>query len=117
VKAAAALIATASWEHNLRQKIMEELRLVPLFPEKRLLSVGDAEPLRHLENLADFPLLVQNGVDDEIIPIEEIRDFRKKLSPLYTKKENVRFIEYYNIGHEATDEMIRNAIDWFDIYV
>jgi len=117
VKAASPIISTPCWEKNLRKKILHDLRLVSHFPDERLKGITQNDPVRLLKRLADFPLLIQNGVDDEVMPIEEIREFRKKLEPRYRKKELIEFIEYYNVGHEATDEMICRAAEWIRAHV
>ncbi|MBN1525066.1 MAG: dienelactone hydrolase family protein [Spirochaetales bacterium] len=117
VKVAMPIIGTPVWESNIKSKILEDLRFAPYFDNKKLKKIAREEPARFLDAIADFPLLVQNGVDDELMPIEDLRDFAGKAQLIYTKKECFAFHDYYDIGHEATDAMIETAIEWCKKYL
>jgi len=55
-----------------------------------------------------------NGVQDETVLIEGPRQLYEALQPLYQRQpERLTLIAYEGVGHEFTEEMRHEAVDWF----
>ncbi len=72
-----------------------------ILPEVRPLAVPPAQ-------LAGFPVLVQHGLYDQVLPIEYGRDTRGYLSTLPV---DLSYREY-PMGHQITDESLADAAAW-----
>ena len=66
-----------------------------------------------LEGVKDFPLLIQNGAQDPIIPIDEVRKMVTKARMNYSKPELLELIDYPEYGHDNPLIMYQKAIEWF----
>lgn len=112
IKAAAVYSATPCWSAVLRRMATASERVGDINPE--LISwVESIEPYHTIGRLRDFPLLMVNGVRDEIFPIQGVRDVFNELYPNYNDKERLVQLEYPQAGHFVTDEMLNPAIEWF----
>ena len=74
------------------------------------------EPLNFSSNLANFPLLMINGIKDEIIPINVVRKSFIKLQEDYIDKQKIKSIEY-DVGHTYTWEMLQETYKWIKEYI
>jgi predicted esterase len=57
---------------------------------------------------------MQYGVDDPIVPIEEVRLLFQKVQSQYTSPERILLVEYPHTGHETPPAMIERALAWFE---
>jgi len=70
-------------------------------------------PLEQYEKMSATALLIQNCIEDKIVPITGVRRLDSVLKPLYKKNpDQYRLIEYPVLGHEVTDEMLENVVLW-----
>ncbi|HEY0867223.1 MAG TPA: alpha/beta fold hydrolase [Fimbriimonas sp.] len=78
---------------------------------------GDPERIRamdpslHPERLAHCAVLIQNGLADEVVPIDEARKLFQKLS-LLLPPDRCRMIEYPGVGHEVPEAMVESSLRW-----
>jgi uncharacterized protein len=78
-------------------------------------------PLRNYTLMPPVALLVQNGSDDQIVPVEGVRKLNAELAKLYNDMpERYRYLEYDGVGHtehvpgnENPHVMRQMAMDWF----
>lgn len=78
-------------------------------------------PLRNYTQMPPVALLVQNGNDDQIVPIEGVRKLNAELIKLYNNMpERYHYLEYNGVGHTESVTGNENplvtrhmAIDWF----
>jgi len=75
------------------------------------------QPLNRFSAMKDIPMLILNGDVDPIIPIENVREFYKQLRELYTRKEDIKLIEYKETGHTDTIQMNMELAGWFKKYL
>jgi predicted esterase len=114
VKAAVPMVATPAWV-NLHHINPDAIK--GSFTEERLRWFEQHDPCCKLQQLRDFPLLMLNGVRDPQMPIADVRDSFVEIQKHYFDKNRVRLIEYAEVGHEVTSEMITEAIAWFKRYL
>ena len=63
-------------------------------------------------------ILIQVGGRDKHLDAGRVKQFYKSLLPHYAKMPHkLRFIEEKNVGHEFTDSMWQNIIEWFEQYL
>jgi phospholipase/carboxylesterase len=56
-------------------------------------------------------VLIQHGINDQVVPVEKGRETHKILTPLGFIED--RYHEYY-MGHEISSESLSDAVDWLD---
>jgi uncharacterized protein len=118
VRAAVALIAGAEpfWPLTMR-RVMQHY---PDFgvTEALVAHMERAHTTRpFLAGVIDFPLLMQYGQDDPIVPIEEVRRLVQQVKRRYTRPERIGFVEHAHTGHETPAEMLLLAGQWFEKYL
>ncbi|NLA13233.1 MAG: prolyl oligopeptidase family serine peptidase [Tissierellia bacterium] len=79
--------------------------------------VKELDPMNHLELLTDRPILLLHGDSDTSVPIESQNIFYNKLSYMYKNKERIRLIEYHNLNHFVTTNMMEESINWLGRYL
>jgi dienelactone hydrolase len=117
VKAAVPIIATPEWGKAIRRNVTGDPDYAKHFDEQKILRIEQRQPSNYLSALKDFPLLILNGELDEIMPIEDTRSFYQKARQNYTQQKLIQLIEYENIGHTPTFEMISDAVAWLRKYL
>ncbi|MCW5942742.1 MAG: alpha/beta fold hydrolase [Fimbriimonadaceae bacterium] len=68
---------------------------------------------RNPDRLSRCALLMQNGEDDEVLPIGQTRALVEALRPMVAP-DRLRFIAYPGVGHEVTPAMVDEAVTWFE---
>ncbi|MFA7412725.1 MAG: prolyl oligopeptidase family serine peptidase, partial [Tissierellaceae bacterium] len=112
LKAAVALNGAFAWHHaneilkaQMEILMTEELRSV----EGKLMGM---DPMKHLASLIDRPILMLNGASDTVVSPESQKLFFKEIRPLYGDKGRIKLIEYPNLGHFVTTNMMEDSIRW-----
>lgn len=80
-------------------------------------KVGVLDPLKNIELLKERPILMLHGDNDTSVPINSQRIFYEKAMPMYENKDRIRFIEYPNLNHFVTTNMMEETIIWFHKYI
>lgn len=75
------------------------------------------DPIKNMELLKDRPILLLHGEKDTSVPIKSQRFFFEKANPMFEKKDRIRFIEYPNLNHFVTTNMMEETIIWFHKYL
>lgn len=71
-------------------------------------------PLRHFARMPPTALLIQNGADDTIVPVEGVRKLDALLRPLYRDHpERYEYGEYAGVGHNDAG-MRATTIAWLE---
>jgi predicted esterase len=114
VRAAACMIAGCDpfWEKSF-------LRIRQLFPQfgiteeflEKAAKIVQNRPF--LAGLQDFPLLMQYGKQDPIVPIDEVRKVYEQIRREYRQPGLLRLTEYEPCGHETPPAMFEDALAWF----
>lgn len=117
VKAAVPIIATPAWGKSMRRNLAGDPEYVKHLDEEKILQIDSRQPSNFLSSLKDFPLLILNGELDEIMPIDDIKEFYHRAKQHYTQKDLIQLIEYKEVGHTPTFEMTSEAIAWLKKYL
>jgi predicted esterase len=118
IKTAVAMVAGADpfWHKTVRY-------IMQVYPEfgvtEQLIAENEQVTSRQpfLQGVTDFPLLMQYGVDDPIVRIEDVRLMYRQVKEQYHQKDLLRLIEYEHTGHETPHEMIIQAQRWMQTYL
>ena len=81
--------------------------------ENELEILSEIQPSHNMHELKDFPLLMINNMDDEIVPIQDIRKSHEELFFNYTNQDLLRLIEFRAGGHRIKPVMMDEVILWF----
>ncbi len=118
IKAAVCMIAGPSPIAHMTFKNIQ--RLFPDFgvTEELIATLSAASrSTPFLEGVRDFPLLMQYGKADPLIPIEEVRRLYREIKRGYTDPSMIELIEYDDTGHETPAGMYAQASRWFGKYL
>ncbi|WP_424572096.1 hypothetical protein [Schnuerera ultunensis] len=58
-----------------------------------------------------------HGNSDNVVPIESQRIFYNKIKPMYNYRDRIKFLEYPNLNHFVTTNMMEESIVWFYEYL
>jgi pimeloyl-ACP methyl ester carboxylesterase len=85
---------------------------VALTPEEEA-RVAEVNPSAHPERFPPCAVLIQNGVEDELVPFAPVAQTYEKLVPFYADTpERLQFIPYPGVGHEVIPEMAAAGMAW-----
>jgi uncharacterized protein len=115
VRAAVAQIAGAAafWQTTMRS-VMIHFPEFGVTEEMITLTSQTASDDPFLPGVVDFPLLLQYGQADPIVPIAEIRRLYNQVRTGYTRTELISLVEYAHTGHETPPIMFESARKWFE---
>lgn len=118
VKAAVAINGLPSWVNSVRTYVKSIPNGNEKISENQIIEaeryIETIEPLNYAQNLNDFSLLILNGKEDKIMPVNEVKKAYARLESNYDNKELIKFIEYEGVGHVVTDEMLEEAYEWIE---
>lgn len=80
-------------------------------------TTNPLDPMMNQELLIDRPILLLHGASDSVVNIESQRVFYKKIKELYNNESLIQLIEYENLGHFVTTNMMDDAGRWFKKYL
>ncbi len=117
IKAAVCLVSSPTWKGAFERYRKQTPGAEKYLTQEIMDATGRTQPSNSLANFKDVPLLMLNGEKDEKAPIEEIRECYEKLRTIYSKKSHVKLIEYEDLGHEITSEMLDEAEAWIQRFM
>lgn len=65
------------------------------------------------ENLKDHPIFMWHGTSDEVIPVNYVREFYKKLKVTYKDPSYIKLVEEEKRGHYLSYRAIQGLVKWF----
>lgn len=80
-------------------------------------KVKRLDPMKNIDKIKDRPVLLLHGEKDSSVPVEGQRLFYEKIKALYTNEDRTDFIEYPNLNHYVTTNMMEETIRWFCRYL
>ncbi len=97
-----------------RHKLPEfrEMDFADFYPPALADIVQRYDPIERPEAFADQSLLLLNGEDDDLVPIECNRRFEAVLRPRYVQGERLRLSPYPGLGHEVSPAMEAEGLQW-----
>ena len=116
IKTSVVLNSSFNWRH-FNQILKKEMGLAEdrFYEEEEKLDSID--PINHLGLITDRPLLLLHGSSDSVVSIESQREFYSQIKSLYSDKSRVQLIEYSNLDHFVTTNMMEEAAIWFKKYL
>jgi dienelactone hydrolase len=113
VRAAVSVIATPKFVNRIQKDMSGDPNLAKLYDQTAISNIAAHDPSHRLSELRDLPLLILNAIVDEHMPIEDVRSFYRQAKELYSCPDHIRLVEYEDIGHTITMEMMSEAGKWF----
>lgn len=80
-------------------------------------KVEELDPMNYLNLLKDRPILLMHGDSDNVVPMVSQSVFYNELKPLYDDTEKLKFVEYANLNHFVTTNMMEESINWLGRYL
>lgn len=71
------------------------------------------DPMNNLHKIIDRQLLILHGGGDDVVSKIPQQVFYKKVKPLYEDESKINMIEYSDLGHFVTTNMMEDAARWF----
>jgi hypothetical protein len=112
IACAVPIISTPAWKAMADHLQLQNPAFGELMTPELEREIEEAEPREALLGLRDFPLLMLNAEDDEIMPIAHVREFYREMQRHYSRPELLRLETYAGSGHMTTEEMMRSSIAW-----
>lgn len=117
IKALVVLNGSCAWKNSneifkrhIEVEVNEELKEIED-------KVNKIDPMNNLWLLKERPILMLHGNSDSVVSIESQRIFYKGIKPLYQNKDKIKLIEYNNLNHFVTTNMMEESIIWFHKYL
>lgn len=115
LKALVVFNGSCGWEHS--NNIFKESYTVAIDSKEIEDKVNKMDPMNNFHLLKDRPILLLHGDSDSLVSVETQRIFYKKIRPLYQNKDKIKFVEYPNLNHFVTTNMMEESIAWFYKYL
>ncbi|SHK45972.1 alpha/beta hydrolase family protein [Paramaledivibacter caminithermalis] len=112
IKAAVPIISCPYWSSNAKEFVKKNPEGRKYIHKEDYEYIESIEPINSLKTMKDFPLLMLNGVKDELISIKVVRESFDMLKGNYSNKDRIKLIEYQDAGHERAGGMIIDACKW-----
>ena len=111
------LNGSCAWENSNR--VFKEPFEISMTEDLKELEekIKKIDPISNLPLLKDRPILMLHGDSDTVVSIESQRVFYEKIKPFYEDKEKIKFVEYNNLNHFVTTNMMEESIAWFYRYL
>lgn len=104
IKGLASISGLLAWEKALKQGAMPEVgNYVDLIQKYDLYS--------NQERIQKRPVLILHGIDDNALPIELQREFYQAVKE---EKSQVEMVEYDEVGHRFSMNMMQKLMIWLD---
>ncbi len=98
-----------------RKERQEFAALAPeeFFPPALAACVDRYDPINRPTTFANRPLLMLNGGEDTLVPLEANQHFEAAIRPSYRDAAHLELAVYPGVGHEVTEQMEEDAVEWF----
>ncbi len=117
IKAAVSIISTPDFGSVIDNSMENNPEFYNLYSKSKIDDVKASQPLSKVSTLNEFPLLMLNSEDDQLIPILPVRDFYSALHHQYTDNNLLKMKLFHNIGHQTTEAMMHESADWLHKWV
>ena len=116
IKTAVVLNSSFNWGHS-NQILKKAMGLTDDRFYKEEEKLNSIDPINNLRLIVDRPLLLLHGSNDSVVNIESQRMFYDEIKSLYSDKSLIQLIEYSNLDHFVTTNMMEEAAIWFKKYL
>ena len=112
IKTAVSIISTPDFGSVIDNSMENNPEFYNLYSRSKIDEVKASQPLSMVSRLKDFPLLMLNSEDDQLIPFFPARNFYSDLHHQYTDKDLLKMKIFYNTGHQTTNNMMVESAVW-----
>lgn len=116
ITAGAAFIGSGDFrtlmESRHRLKEFRSLAWDEFYPPGLDAGVRRFDPVHRPRTFADRPLLMLNGAEDPLVPLDGNRRFEAAARPFYPHPEKLELRTYPGVGHQVTEAMEVDAVAW-----
>ena len=116
--AGAAFLASGDYRQLMTARHQrEEFRDLPweaFYPRTLAQTVERFDPVHRPQAFADRPLLLLNGADDTLVPLDGNENLRRAVGSLSRAPECLQQNLYPGLGHEVNESMESDAVNWLE---
>lgn len=116
VKTAVILNGSYNWQ-GANEIFLEALGVESTSDFQEEEKIDSLDPMNNLDLIINRPTLLLHGFNDQVVKIDSQRVFYEKIRPLYSDQSSIQLIEYINLGHFVTTNMMEEAAIWFKKYL
>ena len=117
IKSAVVLNGSFNWKHSnsilMKMMGLEDNKDIHIEEER----INSIDPMNNQELILDRPILLLHGGSDRLVNIESQKLFYEDVKSKYSDKSRVELIEYNNLDHFVTTNMMDEAAIWFKKYL
>lgn len=113
IKALVILNGSANWtgaNFIFKELVPGEL---PDWLKEEEIKISEIDPMNHMEKIIDRPILMLHGGADSVVDIKSQKDFYKTAHALYSDRSKIELIEYNNLNHIVSTNMMEESVKWF----
>ncbi|MGO1468380.1 MAG: prolyl oligopeptidase family serine peptidase [Tissierella sp.] len=117
IKALSILNGSANWKGAnfiFKELVQGEL---PDWLKEEEEKINLVDPMNNLEKLIDRPILMLHGGADSVVDIRSQKDFYKTAYLKYRDKNKIHLIEYNNLNHIVSTNMLEETVKWFNFFI
>lgn len=117
IKALVVLNGSCAWE--ISNKIFKKSFEIKTTEEQKPVEekIIKMDPINNLESLVNRPILLLHGDSDTVVSVEGQTVFYNKIRSMYEDKEKIKFIQYPDLNHFVTTNMMEESVAWFYKYL
>lgn len=104
IRGVATISGANAWSRAIEQGVMPKAGAYAELVEK-------FDLLEHKERIGKRPVLILHGVDDKPLPVDLQREFLKAVK---TTATDVQMVEYDDVGHRFTMNMMQKLMMWLN---
>lgn len=120
IKYVVSIIGVVNWEYIVKNHLFKFFKHFALYPEvmdqeKAISDVLKYEPIEKYNGSNLIPILFMNGNLDTAVPAKALQSYYDRFISIFTKynkQDQLGFMDYPNVGHEVTNEMITDLVNW-----
>lgn len=117
IKVLVVLNGSCCWE-SANRIFKKSLKIITTEEQKQTEEkISKMDPMNNLELIVNRPILLLHGDSDTVVSIESQIKFYDKIKPMYEDKKKIKFIQYPNLNHFVTTNMMEESIAWFYKYL
>ncbi len=112
IKTAVILNGSFNWRH-FNQIVKKGMSIDDNRFDKEEEKLDSIDPMNNMDLIINRPVLLLHGSDDRVVNIESQRVFYREIKPLYSDKSQIQLIEYNDLGHFVSTNMMSDTAIWF----
>lgn len=117
IKTAVVLNGSCDYGHSNRSFGDVFNTTIDIFTKEFIEKIEKHDPMNNLYKIIDRPILMLHGDSDSLIDVNIQRDFYAKISPMYENPQKIKYIEYPNLNHIVSTNMMEEIAIWCEKFL